>query len=529
MYVATAKFSDGPATVGFFLDITERKKAEQTLMMSEARLRAIYRGTNIGLALSDLNGKLIEINPAMQRMFGYNTEESLGKSAIGITHPDDAGADSVLFQQLLNGDIKDYRIEKRYIHKNGNIVWGRSNVSLVRDSYDKPLYAISLIEDISEQKRADAEKQRLREKAEMSSRLASVGEMAAGIAHEINNPLTAVIGFSEMLMERGDLPDDIRQDLAIINDGSHRVVDIVKRLLTFARQTKPQRVPTDINALIDNTIALRSYVLRTASIEVNTDYDPDLPALVVDPGQLQQVFLNLIVNAEHAMKNSSGKLTISSGVIKQRVRIIFRDSGQGIPPEVMPFIFNPFFTTKHEGEGTGLGLSVSRSIIIEHGGDLYAESQPGQGAVFTIELPLDDKTTAAQTPEAKPEAIVEQVKPAHILVVDDEPAIRELLGKILEKLGHSVDFAASSQEALDKISAQVYRLLILDIRLPGMDGMELYKRILAKAPEMKGETIFITGNVRSPDILEFFEQSRVPFFTKPFDIAALKVKVQSML
>ena len=197
-----------------------------------------------------------------------------------------------------------------------------------------------------------------------------MGEMAAGIAHEINNPLTGVIGFSQMLLEKQNVPEDIKEDVRIIADGSQRVADIVKRLLTFARQTKPIKTLANLNELIENTLKLRDYVLKTANIDVVTRFDPELPWSVVDPGQLQQVFLNLIVNAEQAMKEAHGKgtLTITTEKKENNIRISFQDDGPGITKENMGHLFEPFFTTKDVGEGTGLGLSLSRSIILEHGG-----------------------------------------------------------------------------------------------------------------------------------------------------------------
>ena len=234
-----------------------------------------------------------------------------------------------------------------------------------------------LYSDITERKQAEKEKQELEAKAQVASRLAAVGEMAAGIAHEINNPLTGVIGFSQLLLEKQNIPEDIKDDIRVIADGSRRVADIVKRLLTFARQTKPIKTLANLNELIENTLKLRDYVLKTANIEVVTRFDPELPWSIVDPGQLQQVFLNLIVNAEQEMKKAHGKgtLTITTEKKENNIRMSFKDDGPGITKENLGHLFEPFFTTKESGEGTGLGLSLSRSIILEHGGTMNVESE----------------------------------------------------------------------------------------------------------------------------------------------------------
>jgi len=248
--------------------------------------------------------------------------------------------------------------------------------------------------DITDKVKAEAERQLMINRLEVSTRLATLGEMAAGIAHEINNPLTTVIGFSELLVEE-DLPAEAASHARYIADGASRVKDIVKRMLIFARQDKPSKSSLDIHEIIDNTLEMRQYVLNTSNIEVVRNFARDLPPVMADPGQMQQVFLNLIVNAEHALKNipPPARLTIITSQTDASVRITFQDNGPGMPPEVLNRLFHPFFTTKSPGEGTGLGLSLSRSIVLEHGGDILARSEVGKGSWFTVKLP------AGQTPE----------------------------------------------------------------------------------------------------------------------------------
>ena len=285
----------------------------------------------------------------------------------------------------MSGDT-EYRIR----HASGEWRWVISRGTRVMDANGNFLYFIGIIRDITANKQAEKEKQILEEKAQVASRLAAVGEMAAGIAHEINNPLTGVLGFSQMLLENKNVPEDIKENLKLIADGSQRVAEIVKRLLTFARQTKPVKAAANLNELIENTLKLREYVLKTNNINVVTRFDPELPWSVVDPGQMQQVFLNLIVNAEQAMKKAHGKgtLTITTKKIDNNIRISFQDDGPGITEENMGHLFEPFFTTKEPGEGTGLGLSLSRSIILEHDGKMSVESEFGRGATFIVELPI---------------------------------------------------------------------------------------------------------------------------------------------
>ena len=238
-------------------------------------------------------------------------------------------------------------------------------------------------------KRAENERRELDRKVQMENRLATIGQLASGIGHEINNPLTGIMGYSQLLMQK-DVPEDIKKELEIINNGAQRIADIVRRLLTFARQHKLQRDYVNINNIITATLDLLAYKLELSNIKVIPQLDPDLPSTMADAGQLQQAFLNLIINAEMEMKSAhgEGKLFIKTEAIDSTILIYFRDDGPGIAEENLDKIFDPFFTTRETGQGTGLGLSVCHGIIAEHDGKLYAKNQPGIGSIFTVELPV---------------------------------------------------------------------------------------------------------------------------------------------
>jgi signal transduction histidine kinase/DNA-binding response OmpR family regulator len=405
--------------------------------------------------------------------------------------------------------------------------------SLIREVAGDIAFALCNMEKEEERKQEEKEKQQLEEKAQVASRLAAVGEMVAGVAHEINNPLTSVLGFSQMILEKENVPEDIRENLKLIADGSQRVADIVKRLLTFSRQAKPVKTIANLNKVIDNTLKLREYVLKTANIEVVTRFDTELPWSVVDPGQMQQVFLNMIVNAEQAMKEAHGKgtLTITTEKKGNSIRMSFQDDGSGITKENLGRMFQPFFTTKAPGEGTGLGLSLSRSIILEHGGTMSVESKAGHGATFIIDLPiieslLSEDDTLSPVAKVKPDA----TKKGKILVIDDEPGVRALLEKVLTQSGHSVDTVSDAGKALDKLGAgETYDVILTDVRMPGMNGIELYSRILEKTPAMKNKIIFITGDVMGLDIKAFLTQNNLSYLAKPFDTPLLKEKIEIIM
>jgi C4-dicarboxylate-specific signal transduction histidine kinase len=245
------------------------------------------------------------------------------------------------------------------------------------------LYADGLLSDITERKRAEEERKELQQKAELTSRLASIGQMASGIAHEVNNPLTSVISLTEVLAQK-NLPEDINEDIEIIHEAAQRVAGIVNRLLTFARQQKPERTHVDINTVIQDTLALRAYALETGHIKVTSQLAPNLPRTMADAAQLQQVFLNIILNAETAMKsvNGKGNLLIRTERINNTLRICFTDDGPGIAKENLTKVFEPFFTTKEVGQGTGLGLSICHGIVAAHNGQIYARSQSDRGPLL---------------------------------------------------------------------------------------------------------------------------------------------------
>lgn len=242
---------------------------------------------------------------------------------------------------------------------------------------------------VAEFERLETEQRRAEEQLIITDRLASIGELASGIAHELNNPLTSVIGFSQLLLGK-DLPDEIKEDIKIIYSEARRAADVMKNLLIFARKHSPVKQLVSINSVIEKVLALRAYEHKVENIQVVTRFAPDLPLTLADYFQLQQVFLNIIINAEHFMLEAHrrGTLTITTRLVGNTIRVSFADDGPGIARENLGRLFDPFFTTKEVGEGTGLGLSICHGIVTEHRGRIYAESEPGKGATFVVELPV---------------------------------------------------------------------------------------------------------------------------------------------
>jgi PAS domain S-box-containing protein len=515
----------------FYNDITERVQAEKDLKVSEQNFRNTLDSSLMGIFIGD-SGNVLYVNQAFLEMFGFeNLTEVKATRPIEFYSPASYAAYQDRRDRQRRGELNPDNFEIDVVRKDGS----KRHLEVFRKEvlWDGKLQSQIIYNDVTALRQAEEERQRLEDKAQVASRLAVVGEMAAGVAHEINNPLTGVLGFSQMMLEKENVPDEIKAELQLIVDGSQRVADIVKRLLTFARQTKPVKTLTNINELIDNTLKLREYVLKTVNINVVTRFDPELPWSVADPGQLQQVFLNVIVNAEQAMKVAHGRgtLTITSEQKGNKIRISFQDDGPGITPENRKRLFEPFFTTKAPGEGTGLGLSLSRSIILEHNGTMTVESEIGRGANFIIELPIIESLPSGDDALLPPEK-AKLIGAAHgkILVVDDEPGVRILLERVFTQMGHQVETVADAETAVSKLdSGLTYDVILTDVRMPGMSGIELHAYILKKTPAMKNKIIFITGDVMGADIKEFLTKNNLTYFAKPFDIEGLKGAVDSLM
>ncbi len=508
-------------------DITARKRAEDELLASEERYRSIVDTAAEGIITTGLDGVITFANKRMAEITGYSIDELIGKVDAGLML-DSAPAEPMRSALSQYGLLSN---EFEIKNKGGANRWVMVNATPLKDSSGHHVANVALFTDITDYKNAEAEQQKLREKAESSSRLAAVGEMAAGIAHEINNPLTGVIGFSELLAERQDLPADVKEDIQRISAGSARVKEIVKRMLTFSRQTKPKKSCVNINELIEATLDLRSYVLKTANIEVVKHFDPDLHCVVADAGQMQQVFLNLIVNAEYSMKQSHGRgnLTIATEKAGDRVRISFKDDGAGMTRDTREKVFNPFFTTKGVGEGTGLGLSVTRSIILEHNGTIEVESEPGKGATFTVILPINCSPENTDGDSSSDTASAMKVKSGRIIVVDDEEAITSLVKAVLSREGYRVDVVSDSTAACEMLDSTLYDAVLMDIRMPGISGIDIYNDIKSRRPELAGRFIFITADVSDDNAKAFLDTNELPYIVKPFDIKILLKMVDGLL
>ncbi len=356
-----------------------------------------------------------------------------------------------------------------------------------------------------------------------TEKLSALGMLVSGVAHELNNPLTSVVGYAQLLMSRVSDPKH-RRMLARVSAEAERAGRIVQNLLTFSRSHRTEKRPTDVNEVLDQVLDLRAYELHVSNVEVVRRLSPGLPRVVVDPHQFQQVFLNLLTNAEHSVREAPrrGRIVVETREEAGSVRVDVTDNGQGISQENLGKVFIPFFTTKEVGKGTGLGLSICYGIVQEHGGRISVSSREGEGAVFTVEIPVPaepaktERETAAVESPAKP-----AVAGAELLVVDDEEAIADLVRDVLGTLGWEVTSARDGSEALRMVSEHSFDVLLVDMKMPGMDGRAFFEALRTSHPDLARRVVFSTGDAGADGTSRFLEAAGNPVLGKPYDLSSL--------
>jgi two-component system NtrC family sensor kinase len=390
------------------------------------------------------------------------------------------------------------------------------------DEGGKFVGAVHTVRDITEEKV-------LRAQLLQTEKLAAIGQLVSGVAHELNNPLTSVMGYAQLL-QAADVSEDVRDDLRRVYQESQRSARIIRSLLTFARKETAEKLYIDINKVLVNTINLRSYQLKVDNVELVRQLDEHLPWTMTAPHQLQQVFLNLINNAHQAMLDyrGGGRLVVRSETNGEVIRVKVVDNGPGIPEDTLSKIFDPFFTTKEVGRGTGLGLSIAFGIVRDHGGRIWAESEVGSGTAFTVELPiLEPPVDTLRQPQ--PTKNMGPYPGNRILVVDDEEEILRLISRILQQRGHQVVAVQTAEASLDTLANEEYDVIICDVRMPGMGGQELYLHLRSEHPELLKRLIFTTGDTISSSTRAFLQNVETPYVSKPFPIEDLERAIDEIL
>lgn len=504
-------------------DQTEFEGIRERLQEHDDLFRLLLENALDIITIVNLDGTIRYESPSVRQILGYDPEELQGRKVFDFVPEDDAAKVVSILQDLAARPDGTASLELRFRHKDGS--W-RVLEAIGRNMLDHPVLAGILVNsrDVTERKRIEEELTRQREARIQSDKLADMGTLLAGVAHELNNPLTVVTGYSGILRRAlGDGPLAERVDKIAI--AAHRCVRIVQNFLALARHYPPERQQVRLNQLVREAVELLAYPLRVDNVDVRLDLADDVPALWADSHQLHQVIVNLITNAHHAMhaSDSARRLTIRTRfeALGPRVRLEVADTGLGIPDEVLARIFEPFFTTKPIGQGTGLGLPLCQGIVEGHGGSIRVDSKPGQGATFLIELPVTPAPPGEAGGDAS--ASIRALPPGrHILIVDDEPDVAGVLGDLLKVEGEEIEAVADGWAALEKIQAGEYDLILCDVRMPRLDGPGLYRALDQSNPKLLRRFVFLTGDTLNPESWEFVQRTGAPCINKPFDFDEVK-------
>ncbi len=507
-------------------DISDRRAAAEALRRREDHFRALIENALDITAIVDSDGAFQYASPSVERALGYSADELHGTSLFALMHEDDRALVRPVFTR--DGDrTATTSVECRVRHRDGT--WRTFEIT-ARNFLSHPSVAGIVLNsrDVTERRRAEETERRLQEQLLQSEKLAAMGELLAGVAHELNNPLAILVGHAALL--RSNTTDRaVAARAQKISAAADRCTRIVRNFLALSRQHPHEREALDVNDLVREAAELLAYPLRVDSVTVIFELDDDLPPLWGDRHQIQQVMINLLTNAHHALRERDGvrRLTITTRLDRTRgtVRIDVADNGPGIPPENVARLFEPFFTTKPVGQGTGLGLPICRGIIEAHGGRMTVNPGPGVGATLSFELPLG---SGGRTRIVSPES----VRPAagqRILVVDDEPEVARVLAEMLALDGYRVDVADNGQTAIEKIAVTRYDAILSDVKMPQMDGPGLYRALKQRDPSLLSRMAFITGDVANPSTTDFLESTAVPCLKKPLTADDLRAGLRRVM
>jgi PAS domain S-box-containing protein len=476
---------------GIARDMTHRKQAEKALSESEEKYKQLVNHAPIGIYKVDFNtGKLVSVNDVMCDYTGYTKEELLNMSSLDFLTEESQKRFFDRLDKLFNGKQIPRTVEYKAKAKDGHEFWIFLDARYEYDKNGKPQGATVVAHDITDRKQGAEEKERLENQLQQAQKMEAIGTLAGGIAHDFNNILSVIIGYTELILMNGNVDSEVKQNLKEIFNASKHARDMVKQILAFSRQTKQERKPIQASHIVKEALKMLRASLPT-TIAIQQKIEKNIGIIEADPTQIHQVLMNLCTNAAHAINEEDGILEISlsnteldqnaaAGHPELRpgphLKLSVRDTGHGIHADVHEKIFNPYFTTKEKGEGTGLGLAVVQGIIKSHNGAVTVESEVGQGSTFHVYLPTIPRE------ETTDEVVSAPLPMGHerILLVDDEQPLVEIGKQMLERLGYTVAARTSSIEALELFKAQPNRfdLVITDIVMPNMTGEKLAEKLL---------------------------------------------------
>ena len=462
-------------------------------------------------------------NPYLRLMFGWERQADLEtvKPLDGDRFVDDQARLDFLQQLGRDGRVQGYLLRLRRVDLSS--MWVEVTAHAKATGLDGPLRVDAVLRDVTERKRLQDQSRDLYQQLLQAEKLASLGQTMSGVAHELNNPLATILACAERLTAH-PIEDQTRRDLDAIRNAAERAARIVRNLQTFARKRHTTRTTVDLNQVVRDTIVLRAYEQRAANISILEGLAAGLPPVFVDPHQVQQILLNLIINAEQAMVGAHGRgtLIVRSWHDPDRDAVVLEvnDDGPGVPEEVQAKIFDPFFTTKSVGKGTGLGLTVAYAIAREHGGQLSVKSHGDRGASFFLELPVTGGQIRIVEPAAD-QALPAVPKGTRALVVEDEVALGDAVAAALSDEGFRVDRAGNGEEALARLRERHYDVIICDLKMPKVDGMAFFAEVSSKMPQVAKRLIFMTGDVAGTEAERFLADTGCRWIPKPFRLREL--------
>ncbi len=504
-FQATGRRTRSGGTVSIRTDITQLKALEQAVRRSELLVRKVLETCPVPVRMSRTgDGKILYESPATRQLFAGTG----ARRAPGGNYANPADHDDFIARLRAQGSIDDYELE--LVRGDGTRFWGSVSARLIEHEGEEVV--VSSILDLTPRRTVEAELARQREALHRSEKLSALGVLLAGVAHELNNPLSVVVGQAQLMQETAS-DSRIAHRAERIASAADRCARIVRAFLAMARQDPAERAPVVVNDLVVDALDVTGSGLRSHDVEVVLELGEDLPEVMADANQLTQVIVNLILNAQQALEGHAGRrqLTVRTRGDGPAVAVEVTDSGPGMSAEVRARIFDPFFTTKEVGSGTGIGLAVCHRIVEAHGGVLEVDSAPGAGATFTAHLPVEPPGSRhGEEPGEHAGALA-------ILLIDDDPSFLMTLADTLRDHGHRVEVAGSGIEALDLLEQRRFDAILSDLRMPSLDGPGLYRVIEEQRPELLDRLSFITGDALSPSMRDFLQSTGCPHMEKPAD------------
>jgi len=497
---------------------------------AERNLRMLMEAVPDAIAVVDREGHLLDENIAARALVKSGSALDLSTVAQGDKRSAftwlEGGGLRVARENLaaaFEGELR--RFEVPFHRAEGGDGTAQVLLAPVREA-DRVPKVLALIRDVTDQRRAQTQLQQ-------AEKLAAMGQLVSGVAHEINNPAAIISGFAQTLLLDQLVPEQ-RETVQMIYDEATRIGRITSNLLAFARAGSKERTLVDLNETVRRTYALRSYHLTTLNITVNLELDDENPRAWANGSEMQQMLLNLLINAEQALTGVSAKaITIRTVTADDRVRLEVADTGPGIPREIQEKIFDPFFTTKPEGTGTGLGLSICYGIVHDHGGRIFVRSVPGQGATFVVELRRESRARERVEPDTAQPQKEPKTRTApgtlSVLLVDDEEGLRRAVMRFLERHGMRVVAVGDGNDALQQLQHDRFDVIVSDVRMPGMSGGEFLEQLRQHHPAMVHRLVFTTGDSFATDTAALLRDSGLPALVKPYDFASLERKLREVV